>query len=332
MADSRVLIENYFKITDTEYPTFRNVAKFGSGFIIIGGLLLYFENIGVFKDVILIGTIMILIGVASFFKWLRPFIFLKKIFYSRPSDEDMHVWFMNDIHEHVKARALDQLQINERSLKEENIIFIPYPVYWENSGAAPEHILRRSDSKGAFLYTVWTVQMLVVTEKYVSYYSCVYNWITNEMFNERTNEYFFDDIVSVRNDVENLSYNVLDDNGNVSEDASTLMAKTFKLVSMSGDSLTLITELPALGVPEEYVNSLEKLVKAMRVLLRNRRYGETIQLEDEGPIEVELPVEEDTVIENDTSPIAIFHQELHELFEDYSIAMDKKRKGISREN
>ena len=174
--DNRILIGNYFRIFDTEYPSFRNAAKFGSGFIILGGLLLYFQSVEIFTNMRIIGTVMVLVGFASFIMWLRPFLTLKRIFYSRPSDADMDIWFINDLHEFVKPRALEHLQINERSLKEENIIFIPYPVYWETSGLGPDEVLRRADDQGLYAYSVWAVQMLVVTEKFVSYYSCVYNW------------------------------------------------------------------------------------------------------------------------------------------------------------
>lgn len=323
--DSRVLIGNYFKVFDTEYPSFRNAAKFGSGFIILGGLLLYFEYLGVFKDVSLIGTIMILVGLVSFFMWLKPFVFLKKIFYSRPSDADMDIWFISDLHEYIKPRALEHLQINERSLRDENIIFIPFPVYWNHPGLKSEEILRRSDDEGLYTYTVWTVQMLVVTEKFVSYYSCIYNWPTNDILDERTNEYFFEDIASVRNDIEKLPYKLLDDNGNEPENASNPTAKVFKLTNMSGDSLTLITEIPELNVPDTYVNNLEKLVRAMRVLLRNRRYGETIQVKEEGPTEVELSVD-DEAQEEEVKPVVFFHQQLREMYESYSAEMDEKRK------
>ena len=89
--DNRVLIGNYFRVFDTEYPNFRNAAKFGSGFLIIGGLLFYFQSIGVFQNVQILATVMMLIGIASFWLWLRPFLFFKRIFYSRPSDADMDI-------------------------------------------------------------------------------------------------------------------------------------------------------------------------------------------------------------------------------------------------
>jgi hypothetical protein len=323
--DNRVLIGNYFRVFDTEYPNFRNAAKFGSGFLIIGGLLFYFQSIGVFQNVQILATVMMLIGVASFWLWLRPFLFFKRIFYSRPSDADMDIWFINDLHEFIKPRALEHLQINERSLKEENIIFIPYPVYWNHPEVDPDVIMRRSDDDGLFTYTVWTVQMLVVTEKFVSYYSCIYNWPDNEILDERTNEYFFEDIASVRNDVISLPYNLLDERGDEPADEKEKhkpTAKVFQLTNMSGDSLTLITEISELNVPDTYVNNLEKLVKAMRVLLRNRRYGEIIEYKEP---QKEMPETSEENEQTEQKPKAYFHQQLREMYEEYSADMAEKR-------
>ncbi|MEA2042080.1 MAG: hypothetical protein U9N85_05960, partial [Bacteroidota bacterium] len=233
--DNRILIGNYFRIFDTEYPSFRNAAKFGSGFIILGGLLLYFENIEVFQDVKILGVVLVIIGTASFVMWLKPFLLLKRIFHSRPADADMDIWFINDLHRHIKPRALEQLQINKRSLKEENIIFIPYPVYWSHPEIEPDDIVRRADNEGLYAYSVWTVQMLVVTEKFVSYYSCVYNWPENDILDERTNEYFFEDVASVRNDTELMDYTLLGEENNENEKKTAINAKVFKLTNMSGD-------------------------------------------------------------------------------------------------
>ncbi len=326
--ERKSLIENYFKITDIQHPNLTKIAKFGISFLIWGGLLLYFETLGVFKNVSLVGSILIVLGVVSFFLWLRPFISFKKIFYSRPYEADIDIWFIDDMHAEIKPRALELLQINERSLKDENIIFIPYPIYWNEKNIKGE-VIRRGDHDGRFRYTMWVVQVLVVTEKYVSYYSCNYDWRENRIFKEYTNEYFFDDISSVRNDVEDLPYSMLSEDEEEGKESALLSAEVFKIKNMSGDSITVVTEVPDLNVPDLYVNNLKKLVIAMRVLLRNRRYGETIEVREEGATEIELPVEDDEVVE--TSGVAIFHQQLRELYDEYCEAMDAKRKSKGRE-
>ena len=123
---------------------------------------------------------------------------------------------------------------------------------------------------------------------------------------------------------------MIGEEGEDEEKKTGISAKVFKLTNMSGDSLTLITEVPMLNVPDTYVNNLEKLVKAMRVLLRNRRYGETIQ--EKAPIEDELgPADKETAKEmkrsGDTGAV-YFHQQLREIYEDYSAELEEQKAAM----
>ncbi|MEA2042057.1 MAG: hypothetical protein U9N85_05845, partial [Bacteroidota bacterium] len=167
---------------------------------------------------------------------------------------------------------------------------------------------------------------------FVSYYSCVYNWPENDILDERTNEYFFEDIASVRNDTELMDYTLLGEENNENEKKTAINAKVFKLTNMSGDSLTLITEIPLLNVPDSYVNNLEKLVRAMRVLLRNRRYGETIQ-EEEKATEMKPADQEkaDKMNKNDKS-VGYFHQQLREIYDEYSADLEKEKAELRNDD
>ena len=312
-SDKNKFISNYFKVFEAEYPTFRKAAKYGTGFIILGILLFYMQFILVLQEIDLLATIFIVIGIFSFWLWVRPYFFLKKMFYTRPADGDMDVWFLEDMHDVVKPKALEHLRINPSSLKEENIIIIPYPVYWAYPGVDPATIIRRPGDDGQFTYSTWCVQILIVTENFISYYSCIYDWINDSVFDERTNEYFFDDISSVRNDIEFLDYKLIDD-----EEQKVGNAKVFKITNMSSDSLTLITDIPSLKVPASYTNNLERLVQAIRIMLRNRRYGEEIELEDENSdVEFEVTSTTDGSGKEKSEGDDYFHQQLRHIYKDY---------------
>lgn len=309
-------ISNYFKVFEAEYPSFRKAAKYGTGFIILGIFLFYMQFILVFQDVDLIATIFIVIGIFSFWLWVRPYFFLKKMFYTRPADGDMDIWFLEDMHEVVKPKALEHLRINPTSLKEENIIIIPYPVYWAYPGVDPETIIRREGEDEKFTYSTWCVQILIMTDNYISYFSCIYDWINNNIFDIRTNEYFFDDISSVRNDIEFLDYKLIDN-----EEVKVGNAKVFKITNMSSDSLTLITDIPSLKVPSSYTNNLDRLVQALRIMLRNRRYGEEIEvIKDSENSDVEFEVSSTTESDNkdnNNENNDYFHQQLRHIYKDY---------------
>jgi len=324
--DYKKLIGNYFFVYDAEYPSFRKAAKYGTGFIVLGLFLLYMQYIQVFKNVQIMSVIFILIGVFSFWLWIRPFFFLKRIFYTRPADGDMDIWFHDAMHDIIKPRALDLLRINPSSLKDENIILVPYPIDWKIPGLDALEMQKRSGDDKKDVYSVWGVQILVVTDNFISYYSCVFDWITDEIFSEKTNEYFFDDISSVRNDDIELDYVFYD-----SEDKKVGTARVFKLTNMSGDSLTVITDIPGMNVPEGYSNNLERLVQALRLMLRNRRYGETIE-----PAKEHEPEHQDTDNHQDIQiseqkTTVLFHQELRKIHEDYSKEMDELRRIKNKE-
>ncbi len=319
--DYKKLIGNYFHVYEAQYPSFRKAAKYGTGFIVLGLFLLYMQYIQVFKNMQLISVIFILIGVFSFWLWVRPFFFLKKIFYTRPADGDMDVWFHDDMHDIIKPRALELLRINPSSLKDENIIVVPYPVFWKVPGLEHVDMQRRAGDDNSFVYSVWGVQILVVTDNFISYYSCYYDWITDNIYNEKTNEYFFDDISSVRNDDIILDYGLYDN-----EEHKIGLAHVFKLTNMSSDSLTVITDIPGLNIPAGYANNLERLVQALRIMLRNRRYGETVEIIEEKGEETAQEVEFDVDDKTSSDDAVLFHQELRLIHEEYSREMDEMRK------
>jgi hypothetical protein len=311
-ADKRKLITNYFNFEEPEIPVLKKWAKYGALFIILGIGLLYLQEKEYIGNFTIISVVLILTGLFSLWILIKPFVGNSSMFSSKAADGDMDIWFSEDMHEIIKPAALNQLKINPSSLKDENIIIVPYPVYWNVPGLDPTSVQRKLGEDGSYTYSVWTVQILIVTENFISYYSCIYDWMNTNLLNERTNEYFFEDISSVSNDVIPLDFTYIDN-----EEVKVGDAKVFKLSNMSGEKLTIITDIPALNVPEGYSNNLDRLVQAVRMLLRNRRTGETIEenketLSDDGSIEFE--------VENRTSKEekAFFHQQLRELYKDYN--------------
>jgi len=316
-SNKKQLINKYFDFQELEFSTLKKSAKYGILILFLGILLLYLQQIDIIGNFTIISTIFILVGLFSFWILIKPFMAKSGILISQAEDGDMDIWFLEDMHEVIKPRALEQLSINPSSLKDENIIIVPYPVYWECPGINKDNIKRKQGEDGSFVYTVWQVQILIVTENFISYYSCTYDWLNSNISDERTNEYFFDDIASVRNDIVKTEYKYVDN-----EENEIGNAKVFMLANMSGDKLTVITDIPSLNVPEGYSNNLERLVQAIRMLLRNRRYGEEIEM----PEKIELDEEGiEFEIENKTEEKGkvFFHQQLRELYNEYNPEQDE---------
>jgi len=312
--DKRILIKKYFDTEELSFSNTQKFAKYGVTLFFVGILLLYLQQLKFLEDILIISILLILTGLFSFWLLIKPFINSTTVFSSNVEDGDMDVWFLEDMHEVVKPRALEQLSINPSSLKDENIIIVPFPIYWTLDNSNSHNISRKQGKDGAYVYTSWQVQILIVTENFISYYSCAYDWLNSSISDERTNEYFFDDIASVRNEIISLNYNFIDN-----EEIPIGKAKVFMLSNMSGDKLTIVTDIPSLNVPEGYSNNLERLVQAIRILLRNRRYGEEIELvekikSDDDNIEFEV----ETKVDEEEKGKVFFHQQLRELYMEYN--------------
>ncbi len=311
-SDKRKLINNYFDFEEPDLPTLKKYARYGLIVLILGILMLYLEQAEIIGDFTVISVVFILVGLFSLWILIKPFISSGVIFSSKAADGDMDIWFSEDIHEVIKPKALEQLKINSSSIKDENIIIVPYPVYWQLPDFTTEQISRKIGEDGTYTYSIWMVQILIVTDNFISYYSCIYDWINSSIHDERTNEYFFDDIASVSNDTFNLEYKFIDN-----EELEIGIAKVFKLTNMSGERLSILTDIPSLNVPEGYSNNLERLVQAIRILLRNRRYGEEIEVSEKNDTNAGDVVFE---VENKTKDKGkvYFHQQLRELYNEYN--------------
>jgi len=263
-AERVSLMKKYFSVYKAEYPSFGRLLQLGVGLVIFGIAIIYF-----FNNTILAGLIAVLIGSGLFTLWIRPYFRDKKLFSERPHVQQMYNWLIADLNTEVKNRAVEVLRLNMSNLHPENFLIVSYPLYWSEAGIDEGTILKRGTEDGTILYNVWKVQVIALTKNYISFFNCTYDWINNNLFNERTNEFFYDDISSVKNDVESISRKLI---GN--EEEVKLTTFVFKVTNMSSDTLSVITKIPELNYSPGLTVSLEKAVQALRIILRKRRYDE----------------------------------------------------------
>jgi hypothetical protein len=317
--DKKQLIDIYFRIFPPKIPKVNWLAKTGFVIIGLGFFLLLMQTLLYFQNIIFVATGLIVLGFAILRLWMNPYFKTRHLYHLRPFDEDMDEWLKEDIHGAVKKKALEFLKINDSKIKAENIILIPVPVYWDTPGIEPEFMLRRMGNDESYLYTIWNVQVLVLTEHFISYFGCTFDWLNMKMLGIKTNEYFFDDISSVRNDGGVLDKKMADD-----PESTVGGFKNLKITNMSSDYLEVITEIPKLKVEPTAITTPDKLVQALRVILRNRRTGEFI--EDPPPVQPELPKEEVKYETDEQGRKKYFHQEMKEVHNEYSKKLDESRK------
>lgn len=279
----------YFTVFEPEYPPMRHwLLKFAIASILFGLFIMYF-----FNNTILAGIAFILTGWVLFAVWAKPYFRGRKVYSLRPKEEEMINWLIKDLNTIIKETAIKKLRLNMSTLETKNFILVPYPVFWEVPGVEKENLLKRNTESGNVLYSVWNVQVIALTVNYISYYTCTYDWLNNLILHERTNEFFYDDISSVKNDVELIEHYLADKNYTDEEGKQLppdkLTANVFVVKNMSTDTLKVITNILEMKHPPQLVVDLEKAVLALRIILRKRRYDE-----DQDPVIVERNEEIDT--------------------------------------
>ena len=262
------LMMTYFTAKAAEYPSFSNILRVSIGLVLIGIFVMYY-----FNNTTLAGIVLILFGLSLFTIWIRPYFRDVRTFRERPPVKHMYNWFKEDLNKNIKERASSVLRLNMKDLRIENFLIVPHPIYWQEAGVDPNFIFRRDTEEGHYIYNVWKVQVIALAKNYISFFNCTYNWLGNTIHNERTNEFFYDDISSVKNDVIQISHRLM--NQEEEEEGNKILnAEVFQVTNMSSDSISVITKIPELKYSPEVEVSLEKAVQALRITLRKRRYDE----------------------------------------------------------
>ena len=196
---------------------------------------------------------------------LYPYFSKNRIYKERVKDDKINQWLIEDLSLKIKKRAVEYLKLEYEELTSEHFIIIPYPVFKPSQKIENEKLLRIYNKDGYYNYSFWNVQIIVLSKNHLSYYFCSYNWIDEEILNENSNEYFYEDITTVRSDIEEVNFK------NKWTEQQLTEANILKLVNISSDILYLITELPELKPHKLTIINQEKAVQAIRMIIRKVR-------------------------------------------------------------
>lgn len=266
--ERRMYIQNYFKVTKLEWPPLNKHAYTA----IIGwavGLILmaYLKNAG---PTIVFCTTCFAIGTWQLWLYIAPYLRKKRIFNSRRPEEVMTAWLIKDLKETVKPQAIKTLSLNMSDIRPENFIIIPIPIFWDAPGVDGTQIKRSPLPDGTYNYSVWRVQILVLTKHYISLFKCNYNWLNNGITSISTNEFYFQDITSIRNDMREIEFKFFDN-----PEQPIGGGKVFCVTNFSGEYLTVVNDIPSLKTTKALAVDLEYIVSLLRMVIRNRRFGIT---------------------------------------------------------
>lgn len=225
------------------------------------------------------------------FYW-KPRYEIQKRYNNRISPTKLNNYFLESCKTKIIERAVDYLEIDTSEMTDQQFIVIPYPVFHKTKNIKDQYILRIKselktlDEEGEendyfYNYSYWNVQVLILSRSYISFYFCGYNWLKGEIINERSNEYFYQDMATIKTETNDVSFQ-----SKWSEEAIT-EARITKIIHNSGDILNLITEIPDLKQPPQTIVDIEKVEKTIRILLR---HAKTID-ENRKPVNIEFKQE-----------------------------------------
>ncbi len=272
-ATKRELIKNFFHYNEAKFPSFFEYDVLVTYLSVALGLFIVFY----FRPSVttyLLAAAALAVGFYFAIKWVEPYYKQRREFSKRPTPELMQYWLVQDIKNIVKPAAKDLLSIPS-SVPEENYIIIPYPIYWEHP-SIPDQAILRADVGGSFIYSAYKVQILVVANSFISLYKCDYNWVENELLNQQTQEFFFEDISSINTATEELNYKIFDQRDK--EDAPVIGKVPVIIIHNKGnEEMKVIVDVPVLNVTPKIKQNTIRIMQVLRILLRNRRAGEVFE-------------------------------------------------------
>lgn len=230
--------------------------------------------IGIITLVIGVGIILIIAGIIGIYSDRKK----------RPTDEQIDKWLLDEDLEELKKRALEKLGIDpEEQVKTKEPFRIASPVLWwdyeENEediyGVDINDLVFKQGKDKCIRFGVYNVTIIQLTEKLMGIYRCTYNFLKNVPLNEKTDEYFYEDIVAVSTREISTSDYVLPNRKKLKH------AEAFAITIPSGDAVEVILWSPILekytgGKPKlEPMSMAENTIAAIRKLLREKNNSGT---------------------------------------------------------
>ncbi len=286
-----MLKKNYFFVNKVKFPSFF------AGSVMMAYLFVGIAIFAIFYFRPVLTTYIfaaILFAVAFFytFRWVKPYYAQKQKFALRPTNNQIENWLVEDIRDIVKPAAIDMLSLNPATITPENFIIVPHPIWWQTAGV-PEDYIARYHTGEYFVYATHEIQVLALTENYISFYKCTYDWLSNQIVNPFTLEFFFDDISSIRGEItqiedipndyepEEIEIDSEDEEAEQQEPEEPPIvgsAQTVIVRNKSGEAMEIIVAIPNLEQSPRITLKPEKVMQTLRIMLRNRRYGEEFEI------------------------------------------------------
>src|SRR3989442_14852515 len=199
-------------------------------------------------------------------------------YYQKPTDEQMDAWIQEDLKD-LQARALAKTGIDQSELIGEPVM-VYGPRFW-NIGGAEVGIRKGKD--GVVRFMPLGVTVINFTPNQLVAYQCALDLTTGNPFSERTDEYFYRDVVSVSTQSESLTLEGIDSKLSKGPLAALMVggklqlnaAEIFKLTTSGATSIKVFLRDPKLvervGGGSIPTDTADKAGQTVRKMLREKK-------------------------------------------------------------
>ncbi len=183
-----------------------------------------------------------------------------------PGAEEVQAWLDHGL-DRVMDRSLRALGLSEEELVSD-LLTIVAPVFWSTQGIRHGDLLFRTGSDGRARFGVYGVAVIALTDRHLGVFSCEYNFVRDDIRNEKTCEYHYRDIVSVSTG--ETSSSLLLPSG---EKLATV--QEFRVSVPNGEAIRITVDAPEIrrmtGADALPSSGAEKAVRAIRAMLRQKK-------------------------------------------------------------
>jgi len=222
------------------------------------GLVVLAVGIRIHVGVVVIGIALIAVGIIII--WRESGV--------RPTDEQMDNYVSADV-TRTKERSLAKASLDETELVVDDPEVIVVPRLVSTAGAEMQS---KRGKDGVLRYTPLDITVLLMTQHQIIAYRCCMDMMTGSFLHEGTDEYFYEDVVSLQARTESITYET-EKYGNL----ELKEAEMFMLTTSGGTSVKVVLSDPLLlekmgGKGADIPNTgAEKAVQAVRRMLREKK-------------------------------------------------------------
>lgn len=185
---------------------------------------------------------------------------------NRLTDQEADEWLGKSLN-NLSQQSLKKLSLDQSETISDALV-VRGPILWTTNGINDKDLVWKRGDDNKVRFGVYRLTIIQLTNRHLGAYGCDYNFIKDVALNERTDEYYYKDIVSVSTQEEASSYTL-------PTGIKLTTAQNFKLSVANGEAIRVTIGAAKIGevvgtddIPE---TGAEKAISVIRAMLREKK-------------------------------------------------------------